>query len=197
MRLEVTLSHHDLANLFADLLPLQIRLGAENHYIAFFDPEPLELVPGAGLRLVCKAKISWPVLGTAVPIAIHRVVLRVTPEIVDQHLLYFQLKVEHADFALLPDFIDAPVTDRINAELARRSLCWPFAATFTRVIPLGDAIVPPLTLGLETASADVRITERAVTMTVAFRARVEREGSRGDGPNGDGGSGGPPSSGNS
>jgi hypothetical protein len=62
MRLEAVLSLDTLASLVRQSTPLKILLGEETgaeRYLLLNDPEQIALVPNAGLRIKCKAKVCW------------------------------------------------------------------------------------------------------------------------------------------
>jgi hypothetical protein len=177
MHLQATLSRDDLEELFYGLLPLTIRAGVPDQTIAFYEPRGLTLVANDGLRLVCKAKITWPVLGLKVPILVHEVVVRIRPEIAARAqgaALVFHLSLEHADFALLPDAVDRTITDRINVELTKDpvDLSWAFARTLSLTVPLPDAIEPSTGLSLGVVSSTLRITDKALEMLIGLYAKV-------------------------
>ena len=177
MHLQATLSRDDLVDVFHGLLPLTIRIGGPEQTIAFYEPKSLTLVADDGLRLVCKAKIVWPVLGIKVPILVHEVVVRIRPDIeerADGAALVFHLSLEHADFALLPDAVDRTITELINVELAKDpvDLSWAFARTLTLSVPLPDAIEPPTELSLGVVSHELLITDNAMGLGIGLYAKV-------------------------
>jgi len=187
MHLEATVTREDLVKLFAELLPLTVRFGGGDHYVSFRDPEDVELLPGEGLRLASKAKVVWPVLGIAVPIAVHRVTVRLRPEVTSEAKaarpsepyagrLLFRLAIEHADFAMVPDSVDISLTERINAELEKHpiDLSWGFARMLSCAVKLPAALVPLDALGLEVTSGEIAVSKDALRMTVALRSEVIR-----------------------
>src|SRR4051812_5252728 len=102
MWVETILSRDDLAKLLAQALPLTIFLGEDrhdepaddrignqanqaqskgDHSLTLHDLGDVSLVPDVGLRVTCKAKVSWPVLGIDVPIGLNSLTLSVLPTI--------------------------------------------------------------------------------------------------------------------
>jgi len=181
MWVEVILSRDDLAELFGKLMPLTIHFGGKDQYLSLSEPREVTLVPDSGLRIACKAKVRWPVLGLALPIALHSLIVLVQPQVVqtaDGDILVFKLFIEHADFAGIPTAIDERITDKVNKELASRALdlSWNFARTLSRKVDLPRALRPVDALNLRLAWGKVRITDEAMVMAVSFHSKLSRSG---------------------
>lgn len=181
MWLEIVLSQGDLATMLRDVTPLTITLG-EQQWIAIESPSEVVLVPDVGLRVTCKAKVKWPVLGVGVPVTIHRLVVTFAPEVVhlgdDGDALVFGLRLHHADFAGLPDAIDARLSKSIDdALVARRlDLAWNFTDTLTGTIPLPATLDAIDGVSVRVAWGKVRVTEEAMVMAVSVHHAFHRRG---------------------
>jgi hypothetical protein len=179
MWLEAIFSKEDLVQAIAQLTPLRIRLDGGGD-LSVFEASEVTLVADAGLRVVCKAKLHWPVLGFKVPVTLHSVQVLVRPHIMkeDGHdQLVFPVEIEHADFAGLPDSIDARVTETVNQALLRKhvELKWDFASTLSHVFALPASLEQLRAIGLEVVWGEVRITTESLGLAVAFRAQVLRD----------------------
>lgn len=179
MWVEAILLKEDLEKLIAKLLPVDVKLGDEGH-LALHDPSEVSLVPDVGLRAVCKAKLTWPVLGFDVPVSLHSLTVVLRPQVEARdgapHLV-FALEVEHADVAGVPTMIDDKITERVNVELAAKNveLAWAISETLTHAFPLPDSLEPLETLTLGVADARVKITAEALGLAILFRFDVARD----------------------
>jgi len=175
MWLEAILSADDLRHALTELLPVTLRLGNEGGALMMGAPTDVELVPDLGLRCKCPAEVTWPLLGIHVPVKLHSVSFVLTPKIVrkdESELLVFELVLEHADVALLPDVIDNRITDAINAELRKHhaELAWDFTRTLHASVPLPDTVAPPRTFSIRTHGAMMRVSEQAAVLAMSFKA---------------------------
>jgi hypothetical protein len=181
MWVEVILSGEDLKELFAELMPLTIHFGHKDQYLSFNDLREITLVPDTGLRIACKAKVCWPLLGLALPIPLHSLVVLARPEVAqtpEGDILVFKLFIEHADFAGIPTAIDERITDKVNKALSERALdlSWNFARTLSRTVKLPRSLRPLDALSLRLAWGKVRVTDEAMVMAVSFHSKLSREG---------------------
>ena len=84
MKLQAVITREELLEFAAEWLPLKLLLGDpanSERYLLLTDPNSIELVPGAGLRIDCRAQIRWPVLGLSVPITAQRLIVLFSPRI--------------------------------------------------------------------------------------------------------------------
>jgi hypothetical protein len=183
MWVEAILSRDDLTRLLGEALPLTVRVGdaSDHHSLSLFDPEVVTLVADRGLRVVCKARVHWPVLGIEVPIVLNSLAVDLRPEIgrTDGHdALFFRVEIAHTDMAGVPAVIDRAIADAINARLEekRDALTWDFSTTLRDVFPLPDLLDPLHGFALEVAWGKVRVTEEAVVLALSFHSRVLRHG---------------------
>ncbi len=181
MWVEVILAQEDLTTLFGQLMPLTIHFGGKDQYLSLSDLREVKLVPDTGLRLSCKAKVCWPVLGIALPIPLHSLIVLLEPHVVrteEGDILVFKLHIEHADFAGIPTAIDERITEKVNKELAARELdlSWNFARTLSRTVDLPRALRPVDSLDLRLAWGKVKVTDEAMVMAVSFHAKLSRAG---------------------
>ena len=161
----------------AQFAPLNIALGAG--HLLLTDPAPSVLVPDVGLRVACKAKVHWPVLGLELPVTLHSLTLLVRPAIAPGAAgdrLVFRLEIESVDLAGLPKMLDRRITEMANAELVRKEveLSWGFAKTLTHSFPLPQAIAPLELLNLAVVAARMKIRSDGISLAVQFDSGVKR-----------------------
>jgi hypothetical protein len=181
MFLEAVVTREDLRALLAEALPLTLVLGepGSEHTLAFSDLQEVELVADAGLRVLCRAHVRWPVLGIEVPIALNSLRALITPVIKSGpggDALAFRLVIEHADFTAVPTAIDNRLTDAINENLAQRELdlSWDFTKALSHVLPLPEAMVPLDALTTRVAWGKVKITTDALVLAVSVHTNFVR-----------------------
>jgi hypothetical protein len=180
MRLDAILSSEDVEELVRQFVPLELELGEvgkSERYVSIDEVSEVALVAKAGVRVSCKARLRWPMLGLHVPVRVKTldVLLRPTIEMRDHHpSLIFALTIEHADIAWSPALIDESLTERVNRELVEHhvELSWNFARTLSHVFHLPAAMQTAATLGLEVIEGQVSVTAASLGLTVAFRAAV-------------------------
>jgi hypothetical protein len=183
MRIEVTFSSDDLLRALAQAFPLTIRFGeAKQHSLTLSDLGEAKLVAGVGLRVACKARVRWPLLGIDVPMAVSSLAFLLLPSIGESEggaTLAFRASVEHADFANLPALMDDRIVATVNAKLAARQseLSWKFMKALTHVAPLPATLEPLESLAIRPAWGKVQVTEDAVIYTASFDSSLVRRGS--------------------
>ena len=180
---EIIASKADLERLLHQAVPLTIEFGASDspHSLALSDLGETSLVAGRGLRIVCRARVVWPVLGIRVPLALNSVTLILLPTIgrrAEGDVLTFRLSIEHADFSGIPAVIDSRITEAINAKLAERDieLSWDFSRALTHLARLPGFLDPLEAFAVRPAWGEVRVTEEAVVYAVSFRTAFVRRG---------------------
>jgi hypothetical protein len=181
MWVEAILSRDDLTRILGEALPVAVQLGdaSAHHSLALYEPEAVTLVADRGLRLVCKARLHWPVLGIELPIVLHTLTVDLRPEIGrhDGHdALFFRVEIAESDVAGVPAILDRAIAQAINARLeeTRGALKWDFTKTLSGVLGL-PAILDPLEgFALEVAWGKIRVTDEAVILAVSFHSRVHR-----------------------
>jgi hypothetical protein len=183
MWIEAIVSAEELRQTLSRFAPVTIRLGDEGGELALDSPSQVTLLPDKGARVVCRARLVWPLLGVHVPIAMKSLVVLLCPLIEAQPEggeLVFKLEIEHADFALIPTFIDDRLTTRINTELAKKriELSWRYAETLDHVFRMPDALDGVDALGLVVTGAVVKVTKEAVGLAVSLRSDVRRSDER-------------------
>ena len=180
MWVEAILMKEDLSKLVGQFLPVAIRLGDANEgELSLTDPSDVSLVAGEGLRVVCKAKVRWPVLGIDVPVTLHSLTILLRPEPVRREhgdAVVFKLEIEHADLAGVPSIIDDRITEYVNKELDAKhvELTWEVANTLAASFELPDALVPLDALKLSVAGVRVKVTTEALGIAVLFDYSVTR-----------------------
>ena len=180
MWVEAILMKEDLSKLIGQFLPVAIRLGDANEgELSLTDPSDVSLVAGEGLRVVCKAKVRWPVLGIDVPVTLHSLTILMRPEPVRREhgdAVVFKLEIEHADLAGVPSMIDDRITEYVNKELDAKhvELTWDVASTLAASFELPDTLVPLDALKLAVAGVRVKVTTEALGVAVLFDYSVTR-----------------------
>jgi hypothetical protein len=187
MWIEAIVSAEDLRQTLSRFAPVTIHFGDGGGELALEAPSHVTLVGDRGARIVCKARLVWPLLGVHVPIAMKSLVVLLCPVIEPQlegSALVFKLEIEHADFAFVPTFIDNKLTTAINSELAKKrvELSWRYAETLDHVFPMPDALEGVDSLGLVVTDAVVKVTSEGVGLAVSLRPDVQRVSDRASDP---------------
>jgi hypothetical protein len=181
MWIEAIISTEDLRRTLSELAPLKIRLGDDGGEFALDEPTEVTLVAEQGVRVVCSARLHWPVLGVSVPVTMKSLIVLLRP-VIERHdgvdALVFKLEIEHADFSMVPDLIDNGITKLVNEELAKKhvELSWRYADTLNHVFKLPDLLEPAEALALTVTSAIVKVTTEAVGLAICLAADIRRGG---------------------
>jgi hypothetical protein len=186
MKLEAVLGIDTLSTLIKQLLPLQIFLGEESgseRYLFLQDPEQIVLVPGAGLRATCKARLSFPVLGLKFPIALNRLTVLLRPMIATRQegeALVFQVEIQQMDLAGFPALLDLHLAERINRVLADRrvELVWDFTRTLSHSLALPPMLGLIEAFHLRVLDGKVDVDESTMRLAIAFGAHFTRSESQ-------------------
>jgi hypothetical protein len=178
MWIEAVLLTEELSMLVGQFAPVTIRLG-EDGELQVHDPSEITIVPDVGLRVVCKAKLRWTVLGFAVPVTLDSLAVLLLPAIVkrgDVDVLVFRLEIEEADIAGLPTGIDSRITDIVNHELEAKhvELSWDYAATLNHQFDLPDLLKPVERLKLTVGGARVKASGGSLALAIEFYVDVLR-----------------------
>jgi hypothetical protein len=179
VQIEATLTKADLRSLFERFAPLTIRLGGDDE-LTLDGPLEVTLDPKAGVRIVCKAKVRWSVLGLHVPVTVRSLSARVVPAVRRDEkggeALVFRLALDDADIAALPGVFDATVLRRVNEELAKKhvELAWNFHGLLDRVFALPDSVETAAALGMRVTSSAVRMSGEALSFCVRLDVTVKR-----------------------
>jgi hypothetical protein len=182
MRVEAIVTKAELATLIPALAPAQVRF-ADGGELLITDPTEIALVPNAGLRFVCAAKLKWPVLGITLPLTVRSAQILVRPHIETggaPGLLAFTVVIEHADFAILPDAVDAHIVAKVNLALEskRDAMTWSFGRTLGHVFVLPAALEQLRGIGLRVDGGEVRVTAEALTLGVWLHGEAVRAPAR-------------------
>ncbi len=176
MWLEAILSEEDLVSLVAQLTPVKLRFGNDGDLL-LFDASSVTLVAERGLRVACKAKLHWPVLGISVPVALHSLTVLLEPSVAkrdSEDILAFNVKIESADLAGLPAVVDREITARVNDALASTELSWSFKKTLSHVFELPKSLELLQAVDLRASWGQMRVTAEALVFAVSFQATVTR-----------------------
>lgn len=180
---EIVLSRDDLARLLAQAFPLTIRLGdtESDNSLALTDLGEVRLVPDVGLRIECRARVRWPVLGIELPVALNALTLMLVPSVGQGphgDTLVFRITIEHADFTAVPDIIDQRITKAINAKLESKDveLCWDLSKALTLSAQLPELLEELDAFAIRPKWAKIRVTEQAVVYAASFNSAFVRRG---------------------
>jgi hypothetical protein len=184
MWIEVILSRDDLVRVLGEAFPFTIHLNGATaeHSLSLTDLGEVTLLADVGLRVVCKARVRWPVLGIDVPVAVNSLTLLLLPTIgrtnAGEETLAFRASIEHADFAGLPSLVDNGITAAINAKLAAKeaALSWRFTKALTYVARLPAILEPLESFAIRPAWGKVRITDDAIVYAASFHSALVRRG---------------------
>jgi hypothetical protein len=177
MWLEAILTKDDLQDVFEQFAPLTIHLG-ESGELVLDAPSDVTFDSESGVRVVCKARLGWSVLGLHVPVTVHSLVALITPVIerpgAGDEALVFKLALEHADIAALPALFDSHVTARVNEELSKKhvELSWQFRKLLDHVFALPPALESAGALGLRVKASIVKTTSDALGFAVNLQVDV-------------------------
>ncbi|HMI87401.1 MAG TPA: hypothetical protein VK550_25105 [Polyangiaceae bacterium] len=182
MWLEAILSKDNVISLVGAFLPLNIKLGEnpeDGHYLELFEPRQVSLVEDQGLRMTCRARIRWPVLGIDLPVTVESVTLLLCPSVSDlrdRDELVFKLAVEAIDFAWAPAMVDHRIADKLNHELEKKRamLSWRFGEALAHVFKMPAFLHPLDALALKVAWGQFRVTNEAAVLAISFHSRVLR-----------------------
>lgn len=180
---EIIIPAEDLSRLLAQALPLTIHLGdpGSEHSLGLSDLREVRLVPDVGLRVECKARVHWPVLGIEVPVVLNSLSLLLLPAIGRGpygDVLSFRISIEHADIAGVPSSLDRRISDVINTKLGEKGaqLSWDFSRTLSQRAPLPALLDPLESFALRPAWAKIRITSEAIVYAASFHSAIVRRG---------------------
>lgn len=176
MRIEAILSAEDLAAMIREVAPLSIHFGKDDR-LELTDPSEVALVPDAGLRIVCKGRVQWTLLGIGVPIALNSLEVLLRPEIVQQsqgNVLVFTIEIGHADLSGIPAMIDNKITDAVNKALQEKrvELVWDFGKTLSHRFKMPDAVKPLDAVAFDVCGGQLKITHEALVLAIEFRSGV-------------------------
>jgi hypothetical protein len=181
MWVEAVLLRDDLDRLVAQFAPMTIPIGAG--HLLLSDPSPCVPVPDVGLRVECKARVHWPVLGIPVPITVHSLTMLVRPEVAAGargSVLVFKLEIEAMDLAGIPAVLAPRITGMVNDELARRQveLSWDFGSALTHSFHLPESMQPLGSLDLTVLAGRVMIRSDGIGLAVQLDSAVQRHAQR-------------------
>jgi len=176
MRIEAILSAADLAAMIRQVAPLTIHF-AKNDHLELTDPSEVTLVPDAGLRVVCKGRVQWTLLGIGVPIALNSLEVLLRPEIVQQsqgNVLVFTIEIEHADLSGVPRMVDNKITNAVNKALEEKrvELVWNFGKTLSHRFKMPDSVKPLDAVAFDVCAGRLTITREALVLAIEFRSGI-------------------------
>jgi hypothetical protein len=177
MRLEAVLTKEDVQDVFEQFAPLTIRLG-ESGELTLDAPSDVTFDPECGVRVVCKARLAWSILGLHVPVTIHSLIALITPVIerpgAGDEALVFKLALEHADIAALPALFDSRVTALVNEELSNKhvELSWQFRKLLDHVFALPPTLESAGALALRVTASVVKTTSDALGFALKFQVDI-------------------------
>ncbi|HEX5656729.1 MAG TPA: hypothetical protein VFX59_06010 [Polyangiales bacterium] len=181
MKLQAVFSRDEVVAFASEFLPLKLQLGdpkKDERYLLLSDPKTIDLVPGRGLRIACRAQIRWPVLGMNVPITARNLSVLMTPSVVEldgQPALAFKPRIEQADLSGVPARLDSTLTEAVNRALMERvAPTWKFGTMLTRSIAMPAMLSTTQSIDLGVAAGEVHVSEEAFTFSLVVRATAPR-----------------------
>jgi hypothetical protein len=181
MFFEALVPLEDLRALIAEALPLTVRLDDTGglHSLALSELSEISLVPERGVRLVCKARLRWPVLGIDAPLTVNALRVLLVPEVKPSpggEILTFGITLEHADISGVPSLLDDAIARGVNEKLADIPLSWDFSKTFAQVVPLPILLEELDALRLRAAWGKVKVSEEALVFALCLHTTLDRRG---------------------
>jgi hypothetical protein len=175
MWLQALFTSADLERALSEITPIQIALDepGSGRYLWLDRPSEVETTADHGIRVVTSAKLQWDLLGIGIPVVLRSVTLALTPSITrrdGKDLLAFSTRIEHADFSGIPELVEAPLLERINAALAqeRAHLVWHFMDTLDFHFKLPENVEPPRQLHLYARWGALRMSEQGIAVAASF-----------------------------
>lgn len=185
IQLIVELSEQSLIELLSQLLPATVDLDPLNadggrRWIRIAEAHHVDFVPDVGLRVRTSAALQWTALGIDVPVTLRDVELMFRPVVTNDERgpkLVFQPSIEKADFKLMPAFVDAAITTRLNTALAAEGdlLGWHFGETLTQQIPMPPNLSPVSAMGLAAGALEVKVHEHGLIMKLGLNLSFSRQ----------------------
>jgi hypothetical protein len=184
MFVEALVPQEDLRALLASALPLTIRLDdtGRSHSLALSELLEIALVPEKGIRLVCKGRLHWPLLGIDAPLTVNALRVLLIPEVKPSpsgETLTFGITLEHADISGVPSALDDAISQSVNDKLAQSELSWDFSKTLARLVPLPSLLEELDALRTRAAWGKVRISEQALVFALCVHTTFDRRGDAG------------------
>ena len=177
MWLDAIVTAGDLQKVVDQLTPATVPLGDRGEL--YFDaPAEVSLVAERGLRIRCRAKLRWPVLGIDVTVSVSSMTILIVPSIEareGERTIVFAPELEHLDLALLPDIGDAELRSYINRELQakRVELPWNYKQTLDHQFALPDWFRSDAIFDVRSNGAAVKVTNDSIGLAVGLTASVE------------------------
>ena len=180
MRLSLTVSRQELAELATQLTPARVELSRRpRRVLEVAAPSSVELVQGAGLRLRGGARVEWEVAGLVIPATVRAWQVLLAPSFAEHdgvHVLVFEPVLEELAFRRVPGFFDERLAVALNEVLAaqRRRLAWDLGRRLSLRLQFPARLAPPGALELNVVAGEARVTSAEVQLTVSLAARVTR-----------------------
>jgi hypothetical protein len=180
MWLQALFTSADLERILSEITPIQIALDepGSGRYLWLDRPSEVETTSEHGIRVVTAARLQWDLLGIGIPVVLRSVTLALTPSIGrrdGKDVMAFSTRIEQADFSALPDAMEAPLLERVNAALTQEHahLVWHFMDALDFHFKLPDTIEPPRQLHLYARWGALRMSEQGVAVAASFSLDAE------------------------
>lgn len=169
--------------LLNQLLPLTIDLAPEDdddtRHIHIEQPHHVDFLVSEGLRVHTSAHIRWKAAGVSIPATLKNVELMLRPQIASDergNRLLFRPSIEHADFKLLPAFVDRRIATRVNQALEAETdrLSWHIDESFARSVPMTKRLQPVTSFDLHVDGASVEVFDDALVLKINVGMRFVR-----------------------
>jgi hypothetical protein len=184
VQIEATLTKSDVRSLFERSMPLTVRFGGDDE-LTLDGPLDVALDAKMGVRLACRAKVRWSVLGLHVPVTVRSLEVRMVPGVRRDakgvEALVFRLALDGADIAAVPGVVGDKITERVNEELAKNhiELAWKFHDLLDRVFALPKTIETASAIGMRVTAAAVHLTSESLSFAVRLDVAVQRRPAEG------------------
>lgn len=174
------LDHGTVKELLAELLPLTIDLGDDEHkdrWIQIDPPQLLEFEEGRGVRIQTGAKLQWTVAGVAIPFTVQMIRFLLSP-VIDraQGRVNLLITLEETDLKNVPRMIDRGVVGQLNARLSARPdvIGWNFARTLAVRLPLPEAMAPLDHFEMDAGELSIEVGADALRVHLPLPMRFSR-----------------------
>ena len=178
MWIQALLTPNQLVNSLAGLFPLQILLdGTDPDRFLRVERPTRVTTTHAGIRLDTSACMQWDVIGIKVPLVMRHLVLTLIPSIAQREgedALVLSLRLDDADLSVVPEFVETPLLQRVNEELAKEGaqIVWRFTHTLDFHFTLPDRIVGAPRLHLFAHQGATRISDEGIVLAAHFRVEA-------------------------
>jgi len=185
MFIHASLSEAEVAALLDQMLPTEISFGkgqSRKGSLVLARPAQVRFLPGVGVRLSCRGQFTWRFgLGLGpLTIGMKRLQLLLSPVVERTRAgwsLAFRMRIEDAEFDMVPAFIERSAVDILNQALIdnKIALRWDYQEALTRSFDLSEWLQPIETMTITTTEASVRVLDRELQFDLPLHFAVQRK----------------------